>query len=52
MIRTYVTVLDIFCKFSLLNSDDLFFEKDFILNRETMKTLLVSETSIRTAHMQ
>ena len=28
----------IFCKFFLLNSDDPFFEKDFILNRETMKT--------------
>ena len=39
MIRTDVTVLDIWQVFpSTVNSDDPFFEKDFILNRETMKT--------------
>ena len=52
MVRTDVAVLDIWQVFPS-NSNDPFFEKDFIFNRETMKTYTsfgVSGSSIRTAH--
>lgn len=48
MFRTDVAVLDIFPS----NSDDAFFEKDFIFNMETMEfytSVGVSGSSIRTA---